>query len=113
MRLFSALILAVALSPLSAFAADNVEVKVTGMTCGACVNKVQEALAKLGGVEKGTVKVELAGNKATLMVAKLDDKMKSAITDAVKSAGYTATEVAMTTAAAAPATTESKKTKKN
>jgi hypothetical protein len=48
-------------------------------------------------------------------VAKLDDKMKSAITDAVKSAGYTATEVAMTTAAAAaaPATTESKKTKKN
>jgi copper chaperone CopZ len=105
--------LAAALSPISAFAADNVEVKVTGMTCGACVSKVQDALAKLGGVEKGTVKVELAGNKATLMVAKLDDKMKSAITDAVKAAGYTATEVAMTTAAAAPTTTETKKTKKN
>ena len=113
MRLFSALVLAAALSPMSAFASDNVEVKVTGMTCGACVTKVQDALAKLGGVEKGTVKVELVGNKATLMVAKLDDKMKMAITDAVKAAGYTATEVAMHMDTATPGKTETKKTKKN
>lgn len=70
-----------------------VDVKISGMTCGSCVKKVEDALAKLNGVDKKTLKVELAGNHATLKVAKNDAKMMDAIKAAVKKAGYTVDKI--------------------
>ncbi len=64
------------------------DVKITGMTCGDCVKKVQDELAKLQGVDKATLKVELTGNHATMTVAKADDKTMEAIKAAVTKAGF-------------------------
>lgn len=64
------------------------DVKITGMTCGDCVKKVQDELTKLQGVDKATLKVELAGNHATMTVAKADDKTMEAIKAAVTKAGF-------------------------
>jgi len=43
----------------------TVKINVKGMTCGACVNKVQTALNKVEGVENA--KVELTENRATIV----------------------------------------------
>lgn len=59
--------------------------KVSGMHCSGCVDKVKQALEQIDGVHEVTV--DLEANEATLMYE--DDK--AAIEDfekAVKSAGY-------------------------
>ncbi len=87
-RSIKALALVLALSPLAAFAGTPVDVKVEGMTCGACVKKVNDELAKLTGIEKGTVNVMLEGNHATLTLKKNDAKSLAAVKAAVVKAGY-------------------------
>lgn len=114
------LVLALALAPMMAFAAGKtatattttttaataaaattgtpVDVKITGMTCGSCVQKVQEELAKVQGVDKATLKVELKGNHATMTVAQNDEKMMTAIKDAVTKAGFKVEKIDVATA---------------
>ena len=82
------LILALALSPLAAFAGTPIDVKISGMTCGSCVKSVTEALSKLEGIEKESLKVELKGTHATLSVVKNEPKTMDAIKAAVKQAGF-------------------------
>ena len=77
-----------ALSPLTAFAGTPVDVKVEGMSCGACVKKVNDELAKLTDVEAGTVKVMLKGEHATLTLKNNDASSLQAVKDAVVKAGY-------------------------
>ena len=116
------LVLALALAPMMAFAAGKtttattttttttaattaaattgtpVDVKITGMTCGSCVQKVQDELAKVQGVDKASLKVELKGNHATMTVAQNDEKMMTAIKDAVTKAGFKVEKIDVATA---------------
>ncbi|CAN5710793.1 hypothetical protein BH10BDE1_BH10BDE1_03240 [soil metagenome] len=85
-RTFS--IFALVLSPLAAFAGTNVDVKVEGMHCGACVKMVNDELAKLDGIEKDSINVMLEGTHATLTLKKDDPKTREAVAAAVKKAGY-------------------------
>lgn len=58
----------------------QVVLKVEGMSCNHCVQSVEKALGKLGGVEK--VKVELADKKVSVDYAENQvsvDALKSAI----------------------------------
>ena len=59
--------------------------KVTGMTCGACISNVTHALEAIDGV--GDVKVSLSAGEATVQY---DERLTSLdqLKSAVKSAGY-------------------------
>ena len=59
---------------------------VQGMTCAACVGRVERALSKVPGVEKATV--NLATERATIKHA--DAATIAALTEAVRDAGYDA-----------------------
>lgn len=98
-RTFKALTLVLALSPLAAFAGTTVDVKVEGMTCGACVKKVNDELAKLKEIEKGTVVVSLEGNHATMMVKNNDAKTQEAVKKAIVKAGYKVAKIEVVGAA--------------
>lgn len=87
-RTIQALAMVLALSPLAAFAGTPVDVKVEGMSCGACVKKVNDELAKLSDVEKGSVKVSLKGEHATLTLKNNDASSLEAVKAAVTKAGY-------------------------
>lgn len=102
-RTLKALALVLALSPMAAFAGSKIDVKVTGMSCGACVKKVNDELAKLPDVEAGTIVVDLAGNNATLTLKKADKKSLKAVEDALKKVGYPASKIVVL-AEAAPET---------
>jgi Cu+-exporting ATPase len=80
--------LVLALSPIQAFANEEIDVKITGMTCGSCSAKVEKALKALKIIDKDGVKVELAGNHAIVKVKKNDKATQDAIKAAVKKAGY-------------------------
>ncbi len=59
--------------------------KISGMHCSGCVDKVEQALMQLDGVHQVTV--DLEENEATVMYE--DDKAaKEDFEEAVKSAGY-------------------------
>ena len=60
--------------------------EVQGMTCAACVGRVERALSKVPGVEKATV--NLATERATIKHA--DAATIAALTEAVRDAGYDA-----------------------
>ena len=96
-RTLKALAIVLALSPLAAFAGTPVDVKVEGMTCGSCVKKVNDELAKLTNVEKGTVNVMLEGNHATLTLKNNDAKSLKAVKDAVVRAGYEVAKIEVLT----------------
>ncbi len=65
----------------------TIRLSVTGMTCGHCKQRVEQALKGVSGVYG--VFVDLAGNSAE---ADCDDTVSDqALFDAVKSAGYEAT----------------------
>lgn len=61
--------------------------KVTGMTCGACANKVQTALEGCDGVQ--AVKVSTKAGRAVVKVAK-GKSTSSEMIEAVKKAGFQA-----------------------
>lgn len=72
---------------LNVFAAQNYEVKISGMTCGSCVESVESALKKLK-LGNGHVEVSLEKKSAVINVANIDAKTQKAITDAVEAAGF-------------------------
>ena len=84
----------------TALASTGVQVKVKGMSCGSCVEKVSEQLKALKGVEKDSVTVELAQQTATLKVAQADPATLKAIEAAVKKAGYKVEKIDVPEAAA-------------
>ncbi len=96
-----AALLALVLSPVAALADETVDVKITGMTCGACEAAVKKELAGLKGIDKKSITVELAGNHAVLKVKKNDDKTQAAIKAAVQKAGFTVASIDPVTAAQA------------
>lgn len=99
MRSFlAAALLSLALSPLAAFADEAVDVKITGMHCGACTNAVKKELAGLKGIDKKSISVELEGNHAVLKVKKNDEKTQAAIKAAVEKAGYKVASIDLVTA---------------
>lgn len=96
---FQAALLALALSPVAALADEAVDVKITGMTCGACTSAVKKGLAELKGIDKKSISVELEGNHAVLKVKKNDAKTQAAITAAVEKAGYKVASISLVGAA--------------
>ena len=76
---------AVGVSSLADALLDRVELRIGGMTCGACANRVERTLNKLVGV---TATVNYATEKASVRFAApvtVDDLVR-----AVEKAGYTA-----------------------
>lgn len=67
----------------------NIELNVTGMTCGHCKAAVETALKAVAGVT--AVAVDLPGGKASVSGANLE---LSALTAAVAEEGYRATAAA-------------------
>ena len=68
---------------------EKIEIKVTGMSCGHCEAKIQEAVSKLPGVKKvaasrmnGTVTIKSEPNTLNLQTVK----------EAIESLGYQLTE---------------------
>lgn len=105
-KALTALVLALFLSPFAAFAGTPVDVTVEGMTCGSCVKKVNDELAKLKEIEPSSVKVMLEGNHATLTLKNNDAKSLESVKAAVTKAGY---KVAKIDVLPAEAKTETKK----
>jgi Cu+-exporting ATPase len=64
---------------------ERVELEVEGMHCASCVNRIEEAIAKLEGIEN--VAVNLATGRATAEGTGLD---RHAIEDAIAAVGYEA-----------------------
>lgn len=95
-----------AFAPLAALAGTSVDVKISGMTCGSCAAKVQKELKALKGIDTKTLKVDFAGNHATMTIAQNDAKMQDAIKAAVTKAGYTVDAINVVEATT---TTETKK----
>jgi len=69
-------------------AIEEVTLAVTGMTWGACTNKVQDALTKLTGVTE-VVSVSMEENKAVVKIEK-DKVEKDALVKAVTDVGFSA-----------------------
>lgn len=67
---------------------QTIELKVSGMTCGACANHVTKGLQSVAGVQN--VIVDLAGAKATVTGESLD---LSQLAEAVEEEGYGASEI--------------------
>jgi len=66
---------------------EKVTLKVTGMSCGHCVNKIETALKELAGVEKANVNL-----KKGMAKVKYDDSFQTLdkLTDTVRDVGYEA-----------------------
>lgn len=62
-------------------------VKISGMTCGHCVNAVSEELSALDGVEHVTVNL-VNGGISTARLTTTRPVSESAISEAVAEAGY-------------------------
>ena len=60
-------------------------IKINGMSCGNCVNKIEKALQKLNGVEKATVNL-----KKGMAKIKYDDSIQTLdkLTDTIHDVGY-------------------------
>jgi Cu+-exporting ATPase len=77
----------------SVAAAPPITLQLGGMTCAACVNRVERALKKVPGVADATV--NLATERATvqLQAGSAAEPLEAALTAAVQKAGYTASLV--------------------
>ena len=87
MKLFAQLLLLL-LFAVSAFAKDvTTEIKVSGMTCGACAISVRSALTKVKGVKSADV-----SNEKGLATVVYDDGLvtKQQLLDAVNKTGFKA-----------------------
>ncbi|MFX1764667.1 heavy metal translocating P-type ATPase [Paraburkholderia sp. A1RI-2L] len=83
-------------------AAPTASFAIGGMTCAACANRVEKALAKVPGVAGATV--NLATENATVRLdAPLDGGMRERLVAAVQKAGYEATPLVEDAPAAATA----------
>ena len=69
---------------------DEVKLKITGMHCGSCQQKVGDALRKVPGVKAANV--DLAFHRATVTVDP-DAVEPAALMAAVKEAGYEAAPI--------------------
>jgi Cu+-exporting ATPase len=67
----------------------TVDLDIEGMTCAACVSRVEKVLGRVQGVEQA--QVNLATNRARVTLG--PDVALSALTEAVARAGYGATEI--------------------
>lgn len=83
------------ISSLALAEAKNYEVKIKKgeLHCADCAQAVQEALSKLPEVDKGSVKVILAKNTATLQVKDGSKVTAQQIKDVVEKQGYAVTSV--------------------
>lgn len=75
---------------LSAAACEDIELRITGMTCAACVRRVERALQRVDGVKSASV--NLATERASVEWDRGKDAIDSLIR-AVESAGYRAENV--------------------
>ena len=69
---------------------DKIELKVTGMTCGHCEAKIQEAVAKLPGVKKVTA--SRTSQTVTIEADKPEALELPKIKETIESLGYQVTE---------------------
>ncbi len=69
----------------------TIELDIEGMTCASCVGRVEKALRAVSGVTNASV--NLATERATVRVA-AGGATASRLAEAIKAAGYTASEVA-------------------
>jgi Cu+-exporting ATPase len=65
---------------------ESLSFAVEGMTCAACVNRVERALKKVTGVHDA--RVNLATERVTVEASRTDDPMRDALRAAVERAGY-------------------------
>ncbi|KQQ80934.1 hypothetical protein ASF64_12890 [Arthrobacter sp. Leaf137] len=73
-------------APSTAADAGGTEFTVEGLTCGHCVQTVEEAVSALEGVESASVDLVPGGRSRLTVGGTADD---SAVREAVTSAGYT------------------------
>jgi mercuric transport protein len=85
-----ALILLLTLSFVSIAAEKKLEIKVDGMACANCVNKVKTSLEKLEGVKSAEVSLD---NHSAVVVYDDSKTNEAAIKTAVNSAGFKAVEL--------------------
>lgn len=74
--------------PFVALAANQVQIKIEGMSCEACVKSVKANLEKIPNVDQASVKVILKEKTATLSVKSADAATLESIKKAVTDAGY-------------------------
>ena len=92
MKNIAKLVLVLVSMPLIASAGtQKYNVSVDGMTCGGCVSKVKEALAKVPGAEK--VEVVLKKKTASFTVKEDRPELQAEIAKAVQEAGFTVTAI--------------------
>lgn len=78
---------------------SKVEINVDGMHCQSCVDNLTKQLEAINDVEKGSVKVDLKGNKAMLTLKKGSkdassiDALKKTLNAKLEGAGFTVTDV--------------------
>ena len=77
---------------------NSTQLQVQGMTCGACVRHVTQALSTIAGVE--AVEVDLQSGRVRID----GDVENAALIAALNGAGYPAQLTSQTTSAAAPTT---------
>lgn len=69
---------------------DKIELKVTGMTCGHCEAKIQEAVSKLPGVKKVTA--SRTSQTVTIQPDKSESLNLRTVKETIESLGYLITE---------------------
>ncbi|MCI0404896.1 MAG: heavy-metal-associated domain-containing protein [candidate division Zixibacteria bacterium] len=71
-------------------AKDKIELKVTGMTCGHCEAKIEEAVSKLPGVKK--VAASRTRQTVTIEPDESDSLNLQTVKETIESLGYQVTE---------------------
>ena len=69
---------------------DDLNIRVTGMTCASCVASVESIVSNLEGVE--SVRVNLPLEKATIRLSEGSDKNIESIQSAISKGGFGAEE---------------------
>lgn len=86
-------------STASADSGPKYELNVTGMHCQSCVSNLTKSLEAISDIEKGSVKVDLKGNKAVVTLKKGAlasaniENLKKTLNEKLTSAGFTVTDL--------------------